>query len=221
MDGGRMTRQADDHHSPDAHPPRRRNAAATRARLLDSARELFLQHGYRATGLREVAAKAGVDVTLVRRYFGSKQNLFTEATDVSGDIQAIQHAPDEAVGQHLISRVLQAHRDVDAPLFALLRSSGDPAVVARLDEQLEDGITRTLTDRITADHPRLRADMVTALLVGIGVLRALLHKEPLATANDSDITVVFTEAFHSLTKLPQGTTQSTTSPDDEHGDRRQ
>ena len=50
--------------------PRRRDAATTRVRLLDAARELFLARGYDAIGLREVAAKAGVDVTLIRRYFG-------------------------------------------------------------------------------------------------------------------------------------------------------
>ena len=187
----------------DPDPPSRRNAAATRARLLQAARELFLRQGFGATGLREIAAQAGVDVMLVRRYFGSKQDLFIEATDVSEDVDAIRRAPDATVGTQLIARVLQARRDVDAPLFALLRSSGDPAVVARLNEQFEDGLTRTLADRITTDHPRLRADMVTALLLGIGVLRALLGKEPLATASDSDITAVFTEAFHALTKLPQ------------------
>ena len=53
---------SDDHAAP------RRDSAVTRARLLDAARELFLRQGYRATGLREVSARAGVDVTLVRRY---------------------------------------------------------------------------------------------------------------------------------------------------------
>src|SRR6476661_10063952 len=110
-------------------PPRLRGAVATRGRLLDAARELFLGHGYDAVGLREVAAKAGVDVTLVRRYFGSKQRLFIEATDVSDNADEIRIASDDAVGQQMISRVLAARRDVDAPLFALLRSSGDPAVV--------------------------------------------------------------------------------------------
>lgn len=205
-----MTQSTGDHPGAHADPPRRRNAAATRLRLLEAARELFLRHGYQATGLREVAAKVGVDVTLVRRYFGSKQDLFTEATDISGDIQGLRQAPDDAVGQHLISRVLQARRDVDAPLFALLRSSGDPAVVTRIREQLDVGITRTLADRITADHPELRADMVTALLVGIGVLRALLNKEPLADANDDDITAVFTEVFHTLTGIPAYVDQRTT-----------
>jgi AcrR family transcriptional regulator len=185
-------------------PPRRRDAGATRTRLLDAARELFLGYGYSAIGLREVAAKAGADVTLVRRYFGSKQRLFTEATDVSENVEEIRHAADDAVGRRMIARVLAARRDVDAPLFALLRSSGDPAVVARLNSQLDEGLTRNLAKRITEDHARIRADMVTALLLGIGVQRVLLRKKPMASARDDDITDVFLEAFEAITKLPQG-----------------
>ncbi|MCV7442073.1 TetR family transcriptional regulator [Mycobacterium paraense] len=183
--------------------PPRRNAAATRARLLQAAREQFLSQGYRATSLRAIAAAAGVDVMLIRRYFGSKEQLFAEATDVSDNVAAVHEAADGAISGVLMDRVLRARRDVDAPLFALLRSSGDPDVVARLNAQLETGLTRNLSERITADQPRLRADLVAALLLGVGVLRALLQKEPLATADDREIAALFAEAFEALTKLPQ------------------
>jgi AcrR family transcriptional regulator len=143
---------------------------------------------------------------LIKRYFGSKEQLFAEATDISENVEAVRHAADDVVGLAMIERVLGARRDVDAPLFALLRSSGDPAVVARLNEQLETGLTRNLSRRIKADEPRLRADMVAALLLGIGVLRALLNKDPIATADDRDIAAIFTEAFEALTKLPQSST---------------
>jgi AcrR family transcriptional regulator len=204
-----MKRTADQT-SPESAPPRR-NAAATQARLLAAAREQFLRHGYRATSLRSIAAQAGVDVMLIRRYFGSKQQLFTEATNISDNVEAVQHADDDAVGRALIERVLRVHRDIDAPLFALLRSSGDPAVVARINDQLETGLTRNLSRRIKADQPRLRAEMVAALLLGIGVLRALLNKEPIATADDRDIAAMFTEAFETLTKLPQDTASPTSA----------
>jgi AcrR family transcriptional regulator len=204
-----MKRTADQT-SPESAPPRR-NAAATQARLLAAAREQFLRHGYRATSLRSIAAQAGVDVMLIRRYFGSKQQLFTEATNISDNVEAVQYADDDAVGRALIERVLRVHRDIDAPLFALLRSSGDPAVVARINDQLETGLTRNLSRRIKADQPRLRAEMVAALLLGIGVLRALLNKEPIATADDRDIAAMFTEAFETLTKLPQDTASPTSA----------
>lgn len=189
---------------PDTSPPRR-NAADTQARLLTAAREQFLRHGYRATSLRAIASQAGVDVMLIRRYFGSKQQLFDQATNISDNVEAVRRATDDAVGQTLIERVLQARQDSDAPLFALLRSSGDPDVVARLNDQLENGLTANLSQRIQADNPRLRADLVAALLLGVGVLRVLLHKEPIAIADDRDIAAILTEAFETLTKLPQGT----------------
>ncbi|OBF54135.1 TetR family transcriptional regulator [Mycobacterium sp. 852002-50816_SCH5313054-b] len=199
-----MTQQAGGDPESEPGPPRPRNAAATRNRLLEAARQQFLQHGYRGTSLRSIAAQAGVDVMLIRRYFGSKQELFTAATDVSDNVPAARRAADDAVGQLLIDRVLQARRDIDAPLFALLRSSGDPEVVARLNLQIETGLTRNLAKRITAENPRIRADMVTALLLGIGVQRVLLQKKPLAGARDDDIAAVFLEAFEAITKLPQG-----------------
>ncbi len=39
---------------------------------------LNLPHGFEATSMRQVAAAAGVDSALVRRFFGSKEELFTE-----------------------------------------------------------------------------------------------------------------------------------------------
>jgi hypothetical protein len=75
----------------------------------------------------------------------------------------------------------------------------------------EDGVRINLSGRIAADQPRLRADMVTALLLGIGVLRVLLNKEPIATATDRDIATIFNEAFHSLTRLPRGSNESAAS----------
>jgi AcrR family transcriptional regulator len=201
-----MAQQVGDGAHPQITPdqPRQRNARLTRSRLLEAARQQFLQHGYQGTSLRSIAAQAGVDVMLIHRYFGSKRDLFTEATDISGNVPAAHRATDQTVGRLLIERVLQVRRDIDAPLFALLRSSGDPDVVARLNEQIETGLTRNLAKRITGENPRLRADMVTALLLGIGVQRVLLHKRPMASAGDGEIATVFVEAFEAITKLPQG-----------------
>ncbi len=59
--------------------PRRRDAVATRAAILAAARDQFGRLGYDCTALRDIAAAAGADVALIKRYFGGKEALFTEA----------------------------------------------------------------------------------------------------------------------------------------------
>src|ERR1700688_2819705 len=63
--------------------PRRRNAEATRAAILEAAKAQFARSGYDLTSLRDIAADAGADVALIKRYFGGKESLFTEALKAS------------------------------------------------------------------------------------------------------------------------------------------
>jgi AcrR family transcriptional regulator len=48
---------------------------ATRAQILDAAREMLRQEGYAATTMRAVADHAGVQLSLVHYHFGSKRQL--------------------------------------------------------------------------------------------------------------------------------------------------
>lgn len=56
-------------------PRRRAQADATRERILSSAHELFAAHGYAATPIARVAARAGVSDRFVYSLFGSKRKL--------------------------------------------------------------------------------------------------------------------------------------------------
>src|SRR5215470_6210802 len=70
-------------------PLRRRDAVATRAAILEAAKGKFAQLGYNAN-LRDIAAEAGVDVALIKRYFGGKEALFTEALRASMDPERVR-----------------------------------------------------------------------------------------------------------------------------------
>jgi AcrR family transcriptional regulator len=63
-----------------AAPPgrRERKKAATRQKIADTALRLFLEHGYDAVGIRDVAAAADVAVTTVFAHFASKEALVFE-----------------------------------------------------------------------------------------------------------------------------------------------
>ncbi len=49
-----------------------------RDRLLDSAEELFCEHGFDDTSVRDLAIAAGCNIASVNYYFGSKENLYVE-----------------------------------------------------------------------------------------------------------------------------------------------
>ncbi|GAA2688826.1 helix-turn-helix domain-containing protein [Streptomyces lunalinharesii] len=65
-------------------PPgrRERKKAATRQKIADTALRLFLERGYDAVGIREVAAEADVAVTTLFSHFAAKEALvFEQDTD--------------------------------------------------------------------------------------------------------------------------------------------
>ena len=47
----------------------------TRTRILDAAEELFMQHGFEATSMRQLTAQAGANLAAVNYHFGSKDAL--------------------------------------------------------------------------------------------------------------------------------------------------
>ena len=44
--------------------------------IIEAAMELFADKGFEGTSIRELAAKAGVNIAMVNYYFGSKEKLF-------------------------------------------------------------------------------------------------------------------------------------------------
>ncbi|MFI7320407.1 TetR/AcrR family transcriptional regulator [Streptomyces venezuelae] len=60
---------------------RERKKAATRQKIADTAMRLFLERGYDAVGIRDVAAEADVAVTTLFSHFASKEALVFERDD--------------------------------------------------------------------------------------------------------------------------------------------
>jgi AcrR family transcriptional regulator len=47
-------------------------------RLLNAAEQLFCEHGFKGTSIRDIAALAGCNIASVNYYFGGKENLYIE-----------------------------------------------------------------------------------------------------------------------------------------------
>lgn len=57
-------------------PIRKRDAAATRARILEASRTEFSQHGYSGARIDRIAKSAKSNVQMIYRYFGGKEALY-------------------------------------------------------------------------------------------------------------------------------------------------
>ncbi|MEM7268546.1 MAG: TetR family transcriptional regulator, partial [Pseudomonadota bacterium] len=102
-----------------------KNAEATAERIISSACELFAEKGYDGAGVREIAARAGANVALINRYFGSKAGLFAAAVPPKLTIDP------EMLGGDMAGALAQymAHKPpgvAEDPLRALLLSIANP-----------------------------------------------------------------------------------------------
>lgn len=174
MDAGPVTRT------------RRRDAAATRTALLNAARMLMAQHGVEGTSTRDVAAAAGVNQALVYRYFGSKEQLFTEAatTGVDPADDLIANTPLAELPRVLLDRVLEVAEQADAgELATLVAAANDETVRKVLRARIEAGFTRALAARLEGPDAELRAELVAGILVGVGFLRHKIGTKAMSAAD--------------------------------------
>lgn len=57
-------------------PPRHATGDETRARLIVAATEVFIQDGFRAARVQDIARRAGVRLSAINYHFGSKEGLY-------------------------------------------------------------------------------------------------------------------------------------------------
>ena len=54
---------------------KRKSAEETRQLTMETARDLFVRYGFNGVSVRMIGDAAGINHTLIIRYFGSKENL--------------------------------------------------------------------------------------------------------------------------------------------------
>jgi AcrR family transcriptional regulator len=154
-----------------------KNAAATRETMLASARRRFLQESYENVGLRDIAADAGVDVALVSRYFGSKEDLFREVLrSRDGWLEtAIGPAELPAWLATLATRE-QSCEDFEnfERLLIILRSASSPKAAEIVRASFRDNVLDPLSNMLTGPDAELRASVALSLLMGTTILRTIM-----------------------------------------------
>lgn len=186
--------------------PKRRDRAATRTALLEASRRRFAEQGFDGTSVREIAADAGVDPTLIFRYFGSKQDLFAEAVKAEvpegvGDPDAGPAALAESMAREVVLEDRAGHGG-EHPLLVMLRSAGRPEVRAALREEVCGRYLADLESRFDGEDADLRAELVGALLIGMGVMRSVVTSPVLSQAEPDRVAALVVEMVGALEGRP-------------------
>lgn len=154
---------------------RRARSTETRQRILDAARRLIIDKGYRAATIAAIAAEAEVSVDTVYELAGRKPVLLRELIEqaLSGTdhavvaeerdhVRAMRAEPDPATKLALYARaVCETHQRM-APLFLALRdaASTEPEALAvwqEISERRAANMVKLVTDLRQADG--LRPDL--------------------------------------------------------------
>lgn len=161
--------------------PRKRDAEATRRAIIDAAETCFGRAGYDQVTLREIAALAGIDVALVGRYFGSKEELFAEWIARSPRPKTEYPSDRSTFGAWMARRILSKDRDIPR-MLALHHSVTNPGAAAIIRQMILERSIGPLGAWIGGPDGELRASLIVAHLIGLSVLRDILKIGTLADA---------------------------------------
>lgn len=156
-----------------------RRSDATRAAILEAARERFAADGYEKATIRAIARDAGIDPSMVMRYYGNKEGLFAAASEFDLRLPALGALPGRHAGPVLVTHFLDRWEQDDV-LTALLKAAvTNPAAAERaraiFKEQLGSVAAGLSPD--PADAPR-RAALVASQILGMALARYVLRLPP-------------------------------------------
>jgi AcrR family transcriptional regulator len=168
----------------------RRTSLETKAAILAAARERFGAAGFQAATIRAIAADAGIDPSMVMRYFGSKDQLFAAAAEFDlrfPDFTELDHTD---VGRSLVGHFLERWEG-DEALVILLRSSATNADAAERMQQIFSAqlqpLVASLVPATGSGESAWRAGLIATQILGVAWCRFVLRLPPVVTMTRAQI----------------------------------
>ncbi|MFH8612258.1 TetR/AcrR family transcriptional regulator [Streptomyces sp. NPDC018029] len=175
---------------------RERKKAATRQKIADTALRLFLERGYEAVGIRDVAAEADVAVTTVFSHFASKEALvFEQDEDFEQRLAraVTDRAPHEplipALRREIHALVRHCTADGAAPIWRMIEET---AALRKYEESMRLRHAEALAAAIAAEPGLSRTDTACRTIARFAIDAFSVARE----ADDPEAAV--DEIFHMI-----------------------
>jgi AcrR family transcriptional regulator len=153
-----------------------RNAAITRAAILEAARKRFAREGYDGASVREIASDAGVDAALINRYFGSKDDLFAEVVSVICEPKPDFFGGDKATfGERMAQAALNDElEDAKLEMFLImLLSASSPKASEIVRRCGREKFFAFFEEWLGGPDVTLRTRLASAIMMGMSLSRVI------------------------------------------------
>ncbi|MEV6567171.1 TetR family transcriptional regulator [Streptomyces kronopolitis] len=193
-------------------PPARRRGRPARAadgagpgareRILAAARTEFAERGYDKTSMRRIARAAEVDSALVHHYFGTKEQVFAAAIELT--FAPALTMPDALagggadVGERMARFMFGIWENPVSrqPLLAIMRSAlTNDTAAAVLRGLIERRMLQRVAGELDVPDPEFRAQLAAGHLIGIAMLRYVIRMDPVASADTEEIIAMVAPAL--------------------------
>lgn len=134
---------------------------------------------------------------LVNRYFGSKEQLFAEAVEVSfAPAVFVSESPQSLTRDAAAVLVSRSAPDADelAPFLIMLRSASNPRATEIVRDAIERHVGRRLSAQLPDPGARLRSDVVLSVISGVLLMRRVVGARALNRKNAAEQLATLLEA---------------------------
>lgn len=162
-----------------ARTDRPRRSDATRAAILAAARDRFAADGYERATIRAIAGDAGIDPSMVMRYYGNKAGLFAAASTIEVHAPDLTHVPRDEAGARLVRHFLERW-ECDETLTGMMRVGvTNEAGAERMREVFAEQINPVLAAVCPVpEEAQARAGLIASQILGMALCRYVLHLPP-------------------------------------------
>lgn len=163
--------------------PRRATPKSIRTREMIeiAARELFSSNGFDRTTVRDIGARAGIDPSMIIRYFGSKDALFALVAKPDLHLPDFSDIDSDKIGEAMVRHFLEQWEGEQAGggLAVLLRSAASNEEAAtQLREIFQAQVLPAISRAGLLETASVRAGLVATQLLGLAMARYVLRLPP-------------------------------------------
>ncbi|WP_407551815.1 TetR family transcriptional regulator [Streptomyces sp. Pv4-95] len=160
-------------------PARPRRSEVTRAAILAAAKDRFAADGYERATIRAIAREAGIDPSMVMRYYGNKEGLFAAASEIEVRAPDLSGVPRDELGARLVRHFLERWEG-DETLTGMLRvgvtnEAGADRVRGVFASQVRPVLAAVCP---VPEEAPARAALIASQILGMALCRYVLHFPP-------------------------------------------